>query len=88
MTTRKASRRGRSKSQGPQLRAGGVVDLELHCLICCQRLYVPDESLETVLTSLEQTGVVILICPGGHAQLVGRKRLPGQEGGAIRDMMC
>ncbi|GHP01099.1 hypothetical protein KSF_111460 [Reticulibacter mediterranei] len=54
-----------------------LVDMEMNCIVCRRRLYVPDVSIEFVLASLEQTGVAILICPDGHAQLIGRKMPSG-----------
>lgn len=55
--------------------SGGVVDMEVDCIICRARLYVSDASIDGVLTSLEQTGAAILICTCGQAQLV-RWRVP------------
>jgi hypothetical protein len=51
-------------------RSGGVVDMEMDCVICRARLYVPEASIDAVLTSLEQTGAAILICRCGQAQIV------------------
>jgi|GraSoiStandDraft_49_1057285.scaffolds.fasta_scaffold740716_1 hypothetical protein len=51
-------------------RSGGVVDIEVDCVICRTRLYVPEASIDAVLTSLEQTGAAILICTCGQAQIV------------------
>ena len=56
-------------------RSGGVVDMEMYCVICRVRLYVSDAAIDAVLTSLEQTGVAILICTCGQAQIV-RWKLP------------
>jgi hypothetical protein len=71
MTRRK---RGFMESM-PYPRSGGVVDMEVDCIICRTRLYVSDASIDAVLTSLEQTGAAILICTCGQAQLV-RWRAP------------
>jgi hypothetical protein len=51
-----------------------VVDMELHCVRCQARLYVPLSQMPAVLASLERTGAVILICVCGQAQLVRSKR--------------
>ncbi len=51
-------------------RSGGVVDMEVDCVICRTRLYVSDALIDAVLTSLEQTGAAILICTCGQAQIV------------------
>lgn len=51
-----------------------VVDMELHCVRCKTRLYVPLSQASAVISSLEWTGAVILICVCGQAQLVRSKR--------------
>ena len=54
-----------------------VVDMELHCIACGTRLYVPAPQADAVIASLERTGAAILICMCGQAQLIrwkGRKR--------------
>ena len=51
-------------------RSGGVVDMEVDCVICRTRLYVSDASIDAVLMSLEQMGAAILICTCGQAQIV------------------
>lgn len=48
----------------------GVIDMELRCISCGMQLYVPDMSIDSILTSLEQTGVAILICMCGQAQTI------------------
>ena len=47
-----------------------VVDMELLCVRCQARLYVPVSQAGAVIASLERTGTVILICICGQAQLV------------------
>jgi hypothetical protein len=47
-----------------------VVDMELQCVRCQARLYVPLSQVSPVLASLERTGAVILICVCGQAQLI------------------
>lgn len=51
-----------------------VVDMELHCVRCGTRLYVPISQAEAVVTSLERCGAAILVCICGQAQLIRRKR--------------
>jgi hypothetical protein len=51
-----------------------VVDMELHCMRCRIRLYVPLSQASAVISSLERTGTVILICVCGQAQLFRSKR--------------
>ena len=58
------------KRSGPQ----EVVDMELQCVRCQARLYVPVSQAGAVIASLEQTGAVILICVCGQAQLIQPKR--------------
>lgn len=58
----------------PQIGPTDVVDMELHCVACRTRLYVPALQAEAVITSLKRTGAVILICICGQAQLIQSKR--------------
>ena len=51
-----------------------VVDMELQCVRCQARLYVPLSQVSAVLASLERTGAAILICVCGQAQLIRSKR--------------
>lgn len=51
-----------------------AVDMELHCVRCNTRLYVPLSQASAVITSLERTGAAILICVCGQAQLIWSKR--------------
>ena len=51
-----------------------VVDMELHCIRCGARLYVPVLQADAVIASLERTGTAILICVCGQAQLIQYKR--------------
>ena len=53
--------------------ADEVVDMELNCVTCGIRLYVSVPQAEAVIASLEQTGVAVLICVCGQAQLIRRK---------------
>ena len=50
-----------------------VVDIELQCVRCEARLYVPASQASAVVASLERTGAAILICVCGQAQLIRRK---------------
>ena len=50
-----------------------VVDMELHCVKCKTRLYVPRSQASAVISSLERIGAVILICVCGQAQLIQSK---------------
>ena len=47
-----------------------VVDMELQCVRCKARLYVPISQVNAVIASLERTGAAILICICGQAQLI------------------
>ena len=47
-----------------------VVDMELHCVRCGTRLYIPMAQVDAVLTSLERCGAAILMCICGQAQLI------------------
>lgn len=49
---------------------GDLVDMELHCVRCQARLYVPVPQARAVMVSLEQAGAAILICVCGQAQLI------------------
>ena len=51
-----------------------VVDMELHCVQCKARLYVPVSQIDAVIASLQRTGAAILICVCGQAQLIRSKR--------------
>jgi len=50
-----------------------VVDMELHCVACGTRLYVPVPQADAMIASLERTGAAILVCVCGQAQLIQRK---------------
>lgn len=54
--------------------AEDVVDMELHCVRCKARLYVPVSRINAVIASVERTGAAILICVCGQAQLIRSKR--------------
>jgi hypothetical protein len=60
-------------------RSGGVVDVEVDCVACGTRLYVPEASIDAILTSLEQTGAAVLICTCGQAQIVRWKAPPSRR---------
>ena len=48
-----------------------IVDVEVECVFCKTRLYVPYTALDAVLASLKRVGGAILICYAcGQAQLV------------------
>lgn len=51
-----------------------VVDMELNCLRCGVRLYLPVPQAEKVVRTVEQNGTAILICVCGAAQSI-RSRL-------------
>ena len=50
-----------------------VVDMELQCVRCQARLFVPISQVQAVIASLERTSAVILICVCGQAQLIQSK---------------
>ncbi len=56
-----------------------VVDMELQCVKCQARLYVPLSQASAVLASLTRTGAAILICVCGQAQLIRVKRKPRHD---------
>ena len=51
-----------------------VVDMELHCVTCGTRLYVPISQADAVVASLERCDVAILVCICGQAQLIRWRR--------------
>ena len=51
-----------------------VVDMELQCMRCGTRLYVPISQADAVVASLERCGAAILVCICGQAQLIRSKR--------------
>jgi hypothetical protein len=51
-----------------------VVDMELHCVACGTRLYIPISQADAVIASLERCGAAILVCICGQAQLIRWKR--------------
>ena len=60
-----------SKKISQYPRSNDVVDMEVDCVLCATRLYVPLTALGTVLSSLRRVGGAILICHAcGQAQLV------------------
>jgi hypothetical protein len=56
-----------------------VVDMELQCVRCKARLYVPVSQANAVIASLQRTGAAILICICGQAQLIQPKRKPRHD---------
>ncbi len=56
-----------------------VVDMELQCVRCQARLYVPVSQANAVIASLQRTGAAILICICGQAQLIQPKRKPRHD---------
>lgn len=66
---RQDSRVSKNTSQSP--RSNDVVDMEVDCVHCTTRLYVPLAALDVVLSSLRRVGGAILICHAcGQPQLV------------------
>jgi hypothetical protein len=62
----------RKVSQYP--RSGDVVDMEVDCVLCKSRLYVPYNALDPVLASFRRVGGAVLICHVcGMVQLVSGK---------------
>jgi hypothetical protein len=51
-----------------------VVDMELQCVTCGRRLYVPISQAGKIVASLERCGAAILVCICGQAQLIRWKR--------------
>jgi hypothetical protein len=59
------------KKISPYPHSNDVVDMEVNCVLCKTRLYVPYTALDAVLASLRRVGAAILICHAcGQAQLV------------------
>lgn len=54
--------------------AGAIVDMERHCVTCGAQLYVPQKSINAVLTSLAHNGIAVLICTCGQIQIIREKR--------------
>lgn len=61
---------GESSRSEKRCGTGDLVDMELHCVRCHARLYVPVPQARAVMVSLEQAGAAILICVCGQAQLI------------------
>jgi hypothetical protein len=51
-----------------------AIDMELHCVTCGTRLYVPISQANAVVASLKRCGAAILVCICGQAQLIRWKR--------------
>ena len=47
-----------------------AVDMELYCVTCGTRLYIPLSQAAAVVASLERCGAAILVCTCGQAQLI------------------
>ncbi len=47
-----------------------AVDMELHCVRCGTRLYIPMSQANAVVASLKRCGAAILVCICGQAQLI------------------
>lgn len=63
-----------SKKISHYQRSEDVVDMEVDCVLCATRLYVPLTALDAILASLRRVGGAILICHAcGQAQLVSGK---------------
>ncbi len=58
----------------------GVVDMELDCVTCGTRLYVPDALIDAVLASLERTGAAILVCAVCNQEQIIRWKVPRSRG--------
>lgn len=56
-----------------------VVDMELQCVRCGTRLYVPVSQVNAVIASLARTGAAILICVCGQAQIIRSKPQKGHD---------
>jgi hypothetical protein len=70
MTKRKYPVRGSAQEDNP-VSLDGVVDMELNCLACGTRLYVPEALIDAVLASLGRDGAAMLVCAEcNHVQLV------------------
>lgn len=66
---RQEYRASKKASQSP--RSNDVVDMEVNCVFCKTRLYVPYTALDAVLASFRRVGAAILICHAcEQAQLV------------------
>lgn len=62
-------------SASKEVGSDDVVDMEINCVRCKTRLYVPVAQANAVIASLERTGAAILICVCGQAQLIRWKHL-------------
>jgi hypothetical protein len=51
-----------------------AVDMEMQCVTCGTRLYVPISQAAAVVASLERCGAAILVCICGQAQVIRWKR--------------
>jgi hypothetical protein len=52
-----------------------LLDMDVNCITCGTRLYVPDALTDKIVAALEKTGTVILICTCGQPQSVHWKQL-------------
>jgi len=71
---RTMERKWMSMSARKQTGSDDVVDMELHCVRCGARMYVPVQQAGAVIVSLERTGAAILICVCGQVQLIRLQR--------------
>lgn len=52
-----------------------LLDMDVNCITCGTRLYVPDTLTDRIVAALEKTGTVILICTCGQPQSIHWKQL-------------
>jgi hypothetical protein len=50
-----------------------IVDMELRCTRCGQKLYLPAAIARDVVRTVQSSGIAILICVCGQAQALRRK---------------
>jgi hypothetical protein len=58
--SRQDYRADRKLSQHP--RSSDVVDMEVDCVLCKSRLYVPYNAIDSVIASFRRVGGAVLIC--------------------------
>ncbi len=52
-----------------------LLDMDINCITCGARLYVPDALTDRIVAALKKTGTVILVCTCGQPQSVHWKQL-------------
>ncbi len=68
-------RKKQNKKKEKASSAYDLLDMDVNCITCGTRLYVPDALTDRIVAALEKTGTVILICTCGQPQSIHWKQL-------------